>query len=56
LSPRVAFPLLAFGNFFAINDDVLGRDDAKVNFLAFDGEHDHLNGIADTDHFIFPSR
>jgi hypothetical protein len=56
LSSRVAFPPLAFSNFFAINDDVLGRYDAKANFITFDGEHDHLNGIADTDHFIFLSR
>jgi hypothetical protein len=56
LSPRVAFPPLAVSNFFAINDDVLGSYDTKVNFIALDGEHDHLNGIADTDHFIFLSR
>jgi hypothetical protein len=55
-SPLVAFPLLAFSDFFAINDDVLGRDDAEVNFIAFDGEYDHLDGIADTDHLIFSSR
>ena len=54
--PLVEIPPLAFSNFFAINDEVMRCYDAKMNFLTFDGEHDHLNGIADTDHFILSSR